>query len=88
METLPEPAGALDARDSSRAVSPLVPAEDAIVIDSSFESLVKALADIGYKPPEKWLPAVVERLQTATGRRLAEDILQTSWDNWWFKHLG
>lgn len=49
---------------------------------------LKALADIGYKPPEKWLPAVVKRLQTATGRRLAEDILQTSSDNWWFKHLG
>jgi len=49
---------------------------------------LKALADIGYKPPEKWLPAVVERLQTTTGRRLAKDILQTPWDNWWFKHLG
>ncbi len=49
---------------------------------------LKALADIGYKPPVKWLPAVVDRLQTATGRWLAKDILQTSWDNWWFKHLG
>jgi putative hydrolase of HD superfamily len=49
---------------------------------------LKALADVGYKPPDKWLPAVVDRLQTATGRWLAEDILQTPWDNWWFKHLG
>lgn len=49
---------------------------------------LKALEDIGYKPPGKWLPAVVDRLQTATGRWLAKDILQTAWDNWWFKHLG
>ena len=25
---------------------------------------LKALADIGYRPPDKWLPNVVERLQT------------------------
>ncbi|MDZ7581407.1 MAG: HD domain-containing protein [Deltaproteobacteria bacterium] len=49
---------------------------------------LKALADIGCRPPEKWLPKVVERLQTASGRRLAEDILQTPWDNWWFNNMG
>jgi putative hydrolase of HD superfamily len=49
---------------------------------------LKALSDVGYKPPGKWIPPIVERLQTATGRWLAKDILQTSWDNWWFKHLG
>ncbi len=49
---------------------------------------LKAQADIGCKPPGKWLPAVIGRLQTATGRRLAEDILQTPWDNWWYKDLG
>ena len=44
-----------DARDSSRAVSPLVPAEDAIVIDSTatpipevFERVMQAVRQQGY----------------------------------------
>lgn len=49
---------------------------------------LKALADIGFRPPEKWLPPVIRRLQTDIGRSLAEDILKTSWDAWWFEKLG
>ena len=48
---------------------------------------LKALKDVGYRPPEDWLPPVRERLQTDTGRRLAETILETSWDAWWRKAI-
>jgi putative hydrolase of HD superfamily len=54
----------------------------ALIID------LKALADIGYKPPEKWLPPIVSRLQTEVARSLAEDILETPFDNWWLKKMG
>jgi putative hydrolase of HD superfamily len=48
---------------------------------------LKALKDVGYRPPEDWLPPVLERLQTETGRRLAETILETPWDAWWRKAI-
>lgn len=51
----------------------------------SFILDLKALSDIGYKPPHKWLPAVVQRLQTDAGKKLAETILNTAWDEWWLK---
>lgn len=47
---------------------------------------LKTLADIGYKPPHKWLPHVLDRVQTETGRRIAEEICQTDWDSWWLKN--
>lgn len=49
---------------------------------------LKALADIGYKPPEKWLRPIVDRLQTGAARSLADDILKTPYDNWWLKKMG
>ncbi|UCH21054.1 MAG: HD domain-containing protein [Deltaproteobacteria bacterium] len=48
---------------------------------------LKTLADIGYSPPQKWLPAVIKRLKTETGKMLAEHIMHTNWDSWWFKKL-
>ena len=47
---------------------------------------LKALSDIGYTMPPKWLPPIIKRLKTETGRRLAEEILDTDWDSWWFKN--
>ena len=47
---------------------------------------LKAFADTGYRTPEKWLPPVVNRLQTDTGKALAEQILSVEWDDWWFKN--
>jgi putative hydrolase of HD superfamily len=44
---------------------------------------LKALQDVGYHPPEDWLPPVCERLCTEAGRRLAGTILKTRWDAWW-----
>ena len=47
---------------------------------------LKALSDIGYTAPKKWLPAVLKRLQTKTGKLLAENIMDTEWDSWWSKN--
>jgi len=47
---------------------------------------LKAFMDMGYAPPKKWLPAVLDRLQTQTGRKLGQDILATSFDHWWLKN--
>ncbi len=46
---------------------------------------LKALSDIGHRPPESWMPAVMDRLDTETGRRLGRAILETPWDAWWRK---
>lgn len=48
---------------------------------------LKALSDLGYRSPSKWLPPVVRRLTTETGKRLAADILETEWDQWWLDPL-
>ena len=44
-----------DARDSSRAVSPLVPAEDAIIIDSTATPIEDVFAQVMQKVKEKGL---------------------------------
>ncbi|MDJ0914909.1 MAG: HD domain-containing protein [Desulfobacterales bacterium] len=47
---------------------------------------LKALADVGYAPPNKWLDFVVKRLQTNTGKDIAHGIMNTDWDSWWLKN--
>ena len=47
---------------------------------------LKALADIGYNPPKKWLPAALKRLKTKIGKNIAESIIKTEWDEWWLKN--
>ncbi len=49
----------------------------------SFIMELKKLKDKGVKGPEKWLPVVMERLKTDLGKQLAENIVSTTWDNWW-----
>ncbi|MFH2058414.1 MAG: HD domain-containing protein [Pseudomonadota bacterium] len=51
----------------------------------SFVLELKKLSDIGTKGPEKWLPVVINRLQTDMGQKLAQSIMETSWDEWWMK---
>ena len=48
---------------------------------------LKALDDIGYRPPADWLPPVMDRLRTEPGRALAEAILETRSDAWWRKAI-
>ncbi len=47
---------------------------------------LKTLADIGYNPPNKWLPFALKRLETKTGKALAQNIMETDWDAWWLEN--
>jgi len=49
----------------------------------SFILELKKLKDLGANSPESWLPLVVGRLKTDTGKQLAREILGTRWDEWW-----
>ncbi len=49
----------------------------------SFILNLKAIADVGHKSPDRWLPVVRSRLKTDVGRKLAEEIMATTWDAWW-----
>ena len=44
---------------------------------------LKSLADVGYSPPNDWLPHVLERLKTKTGKKIAQTIMDTHRDEWW-----
>ena len=48
---------------------------------------LKGLADLGHVPPQKWIPHVVDRLETDTGKTLSKTILQTDSDTWWLAPL-
>lgn len=47
---------------------------------------LKALNDQGRKGPSRWLESVNKRLQTETGKKIAETLLETGWDDWWHKN--
>jgi len=47
---------------------------------------LKDLIDKGYAPAHKWLPYVLDRLQTGSGRQIADEILATERDRWWMKN--
>jgi len=47
---------------------------------------LKALSDIGYEPPSKWLSFALKRLETKTGKHLAQTIMETEWDAWWLEN--
>jgi putative hydrolase of HD superfamily len=46
---------------------------------------LKDLKDIGYEPPNDWLPHVLTRLQTETGKALAAAVMATRRDSWWWE---
>jgi putative hydrolase of HD superfamily len=48
---------------------------------------LKFLSDIGYAPPKKWLPFVLNRLKTKTGKNLAQSIMTTDQDAWWLENF-
>ena len=49
----------------------------------SFILNLKSIADVGHKSPDQWLPVVQNRLKTDIGKRLAKEIMSTTWDAWW-----
>lgn len=52
----------------------------------SFILELKQLMDTGSKGPERWIPIVINRLVTSTGKKIAEEIMNTPWDEWWQKN--
>lgn len=46
---------------------------------------LKALADCGHPPPERWLENVETRLRTDVGKRMARTLRETHKDEWWLK---
>jgi putative hydrolases of HD superfamily len=46
---------------------------------------LKDLADIGFHPPNDWVPNVEARIKTELGHKMAQEILKTPRDSWWRK---
>jgi putative hydrolase of HD superfamily len=46
---------------------------------------LKELDEIGYRPPQDWLPQVLSRLKTETGKKLAAGIMATRRHAWWWE---
>ena len=44
---------------------------------------LKYLSDIGYAPPDTWLPHVLERIKTTVAKTIARSIMETHRDDWW-----
>lgn len=45
---------------------------------------LKDLIDLGFDPPKTWLPHVLARLRTDTGKAIADAVLATRRDAWWW----
>ncbi len=48
--------------------------------------MLKQQADLGKPNVEEWITPLLARLKTDAGKRLAEEILATRWDAWWFSN--
>ena len=46
--------------------------------------MLKEQADLGKPNVDEWITPLLARLKTAAGTRLADEILGTRWDAWWF----
>jgi putative hydrolase of HD superfamily len=44
---------------------------------------LKDLADVGYKSPESWIENVIQRVETKTGKKIAQAVMKTGRDDWW-----
>jgi len=44
---------------------------------------LKYLSDIGYAPPDTWLPPVLNRIKTKVAIKIARSIMETHRDDWW-----
>ena len=46
--------------------------------------MLKQQADLGKPHVDEWIMPLLARLKTEAGKRLADEILATRWDAWWF----
>ena len=63
--------------------------EAKLAYDADQLSLVlelKYLLDIGYVPPDTWLPHVLKRLKTEIAKKIAQSIMETNRDDWWLNN--
>ncbi len=49
---------------------------------------LKALADMGHQSSKKWIPFVKDRIQSPIGKEIAETLMATDQDRWWFRKLS
>jgi len=47
---------------------------------------LRELVDSGNPRAAEWMPSVRARIRTPAGERLADELLQTHCDEWWFHH--
>ncbi|MEX0649496.1 MAG: HD domain-containing protein [Candidatus Andersenbacteria bacterium] len=45
---------------------------------------LRELADSGNRKGESWIPSLLQRIKTKSGKKLSQKILKTPSDNWWF----
>ncbi len=45
---------------------------------------LKEQKDIGNKRSDSWIPAILKRLKTSEAKKIAETIVKTDSDRWWF----
>ncbi len=48
--------------------------------------MLKEQADLGNAATGDWVTACLQRIKTPTGQQLAQEILATRWDEWWFSN--
>lgn len=46
--------------------------------------VLKEMIDIGHKKAQTWIPPLLKRLLTNSGRTFAKQILKTDSDHWWY----
>jgi len=46
--------------------------------------VLKEQADLGKPHVDEWITPLIACLKTSVGKQLAQEILATRWDNWWF----
>jgi putative hydrolases of HD superfamily len=46
--------------------------------------VLKEQGDLGHPHVDDWIKPLLARLKTDVGKRLADEILATRWDDWWF----
>jgi putative hydrolase of HD superfamily len=46
--------------------------------------VLKEQADLGKPHVDEWITPLLARLKTGAGSQLAQEILATPWDDWWF----
>ena len=72
-----------------RAQQGLVPGQGPVSIDLRPDQLdlileLKEQSDLGNPHARDWLSFAVKRLLTESGKKLAEEILASEHDSWWF----